>query len=258
MSKFVIFAALTTASMVLTDPLVLAAMLVACVALTLSAGVSRERLVSSLKPLALVMVLLFVFTAFTYDPSLARHDYARTTLLPIWEGGFLSIAVTTGGLLFGLSFVMKILTMMFASVYLIGTTPMEEILAALQKLGLPSAVGLIATVAFRFMPTMLDEVDTIKDAQRARGAGRATGEDKKSKQAVKGTIPLFVPMIVSSMRRSDTMAMSMVSRGFGYSKRRTQMAGVTFTAVDALVTVAVVLALVNLLYLRFTHQFGVL
>lgn len=253
---------LITIAMIVTEPLLLLGTLIVTVVMTLSSGIPRARLLSSLKPLALVMVLLFVFTAFTYDPAMARHDYAKTVLLPIWDGGLVNIQVTVGGLVFGAAFVLKILIMMFGSVYVIGSTPMEEILAGLRALRFPSAIGLMAMIVFRFMPTMLDEVDIIKDAQRARGAGAkaATDEDGRRRRGktVKGTIPLFVPMIVASMRRSDTLAMSMVSRGFGYTKHPTQLTTLTMSPVDVLLTILIVLALAALLVARFTLQFGVL
>jgi|GEM_PF-4672691 len=250
-------------AMVVTDPLILGVCLVATVAITLSSGIATERLVSSLKPLALIMVLLFVFTAFTYDPSHAAHDYARHVITHLATWGPVTIQLTSGGLIFGLVFIMKILLMMFGSVYVIGSTPMEEILAGLNKLGAPPALGLMSMIVFRFMPTMLDEVDAIKDAQRARGAGAklATADGattKRKTKAVQGTIPLFVPMIVSSMRKSDTLAMSMVSRGYGFVPRPTQLVELRVDKTDTAVTVLCIAAAVAVVWLRFGAQVGVL
>lgn len=260
-TKTVFLIVLITISMVSTEPFLLLGTLIVTLVVTLTSGIPTARLASSLKPLLLIMALLFLFTAFTYNPALAQHDYARHVIAQIWDAGLIQIQLSIGGIIFGFSFVMKILIMMFGSVYVIGSTPMEEILAGLRKIGLPSAVGLMAMIIFRFMPTMLDEVDTIKDAQRARGAGASVTDSdgrKRKTKAVKGTIPLFVPMIVSSMRRSDTLAMSMVSRGFGYTKHPTQMTTLTMSKLDVVLCAILILGLATLLIFRFTHQFGVL
>jgi energy-coupling factor transport system permease protein len=260
-AKTVFLIVLIVISMIATEPVLLLSTLAVTVIVTLTSGIPTARLLSSLKPLLLIIGLLFVFTAFTYDPSGTQHDYARHVIASIWDAGLVKIQLTTGGLVFGASFVMKILIMMFGSVYVIGSTPMEEILAGLRRLGFPSAVGLMAMIVFRFMPTMLDEVETIKDAQRARGAGAqldsGMGRKRKAK-AVQGTIPLFVPMIVSSMRRSDTLAMSMVSRGFGYAKHPTPMTTLTVSGTDAALSATLLVALVVVLIFRFTVNFGVL
>lgn len=261
--KVMFLVLLIVIAMVITDPILLGACLVATVAVTLTSGIATERLVGSLKPLALIMVLLFVFTAFTYDPTHAAHEYARQVIAHLATWGPVTIQLTVGGLVFGLVFIMKILLMMFGSVYVIGSTPMEEILAGLNKLGAPPALGLMSMIVFRFMPTMLDEVDAIKDAQRARGAGArlatADGSSGKRKtKAVQGTIPLFVPMIVSSMRRSDTLAMSMVSRGYGFVPRPTQLVELRVGKVDVVVTALCVAAVAAVIWLRFGAQLGVL
>lgn len=260
-TKVAFLVVLITISMVVTDPIVLAATCAVTLVVTLTSGIPRAKLIASLKPLALIMALLFVFTAFTYDPASAQHAYARVVIVEFAQWGPVTIQLTTGGLVFGACFVLKILIMMFGSVYVIGTSPMEEILAGLRAIRLPSAVGLMAMIVFRFMPTMLDEVDTIKDAQRARGAGGTIVADdgrKKKAKAVQGTIPLFVPMIVSSMRRSDTLAMSMVSRGFGYTKHPTQMTTLRVGGWDIVLIVVLTTVLAALLYARYAFQFGVL
>lgn len=261
-TKVVFLAVLIVLAMVMTEPIILVIALIFTIAATLTSGISVKRLVASLKPLSLIILLLFTFTAFTYDPSNASNEYARQQIAHIADLGPVTIQLTVGGIIFGFVFVLKILLMMFGSVYVVGSTSMEEILAGLNKLGAPAAIGLMSMIVFRFMPTMMDEVETIKEAQRARGAGarlatEGEGKGKRSK-AVQGTIPLFVPMIVSSMRRSDTLAMSMVSRGFGYVKHPTQLVDVKVTPVDVVLIAVLVLMLAVLLYARFAMGLGTL
>lgn len=241
--KFSLFVALTAIAMVAAEPIVLGALAVGALVLMLSTGLKAKVVLTALKPLAPVVILLFVFSALFYNASAARAAYAQVVLFPIVTTEYVSLAISTGGLLFALALVLKLFLMMAASIYLIGTTPMEQLLASLQAMRVPNAIGLMMSTAVRFIPTMTGEVATIKDAQRARGAGSSFQKKSRRGQAVQGTLPLFVPMIVSSMRRADTMAMSMVSRGYGFTKNRTVLTQLSVGPVD-FVFLAISIALV--------------
>ncbi len=220
-TRLVLFIVFVAFAMVFTDPITLSIILLVCIFLCVSAGMSLKQMLSTLKPLAVVFGFLFVFSAFTYSVENVRHDFARHIYFVLYESKFFTLSLSSGGMLFGLSFVLKMMVMMFASALLVFTSPMEEVLLFLEKIGFPYQIGLMLSIALRFIPTLSKEVVQIQEAQKARGAGFK--HKGGAKQAVKGTIPLFVPMIVSSIRRSDTMAMSMISRGYGFSKKRTQL-----------------------------------
>jgi energy-coupling factor transport system permease protein len=229
-ARLVLFGAFVAIAMIYTDPIALAVMLMVCIFLCLLAGMSLKQMLSTTKPLLTVFGFLFLFSSFTYSVNNVNHEYARHVYFTLYDSKFMTVALSSGGMLFGVSFVFKMMVMMFASALLVYTSPMEEILLFLEKIGFPYQIGLMMSIALRFIPTLSKEVAQIQEAQKARGAGfkRKGG----TKQAVKGTIPLFVPMIVSSIRRSDTMAMSMISRGYGFSKHRTQLATISMNVLD--------------------------
>src|SRR5690606_2132605 len=212
---------------------------------------------AAVKPLAPVIVLLFVFTTLFYEASGARQAHARVVYAELLTTDFITLTVSAGGLLFALGVVLKLFIIMIVSIYLISTTPMEQLLAGLQAIRVPNAIGLMMSTAIRFIPTMNTEVATIKDAQRARGAG-STRQPRGRRQAVQGTIPLFVPMIVTSMRRADTMAMSMVSRGYGFTKKRTILARLHVAGWDYAVLALAVIAIALFFLARATLGFGIL
>lgn len=255
--KLGIFVAVLVVGMVASDPIVLGGLLVLVIVVTFSTGLSPRSVLAAVKPLLPVIVLLFVFSALFYNPAGAQQEYARTVYVELMNTDFLTLVISSGGLLFGLGVVLKLLVIMMVSIFLIATTPMEQLLAGLQAIRVPNAIGLMLSTAIRFIPTMNTEVATIKDAQRARGAG-STRQPRGRRQAVQGTIPLFVPMIVTSMRRADTMAMSMVSRGYGFTKRRTILSRLHVGIWDYLVLALAVIALVLFFLCRATLGFGIL
>ena len=256
--KFAFFAALTAIAMVAAEPILLGGLLVGSVALMLATGLKAKVVLGAVKPLAPIVILLFAFSALFYDAGAARTEAARTVLVPILDTEFVDLTLSVGGLLFGLAFVFKLFLMMAVSVYFIGTTPMEQLLAALQVLRVPNAIGLMMSTAVRFIPTMTSEVATIKDAQRARGAGSSLQKKSRRGQAVQGTLPLFVPMIVTSMRRADTMAMSMVSRGYGFTKKRTLLTRLRVNGWDFVLIIACALIITAFFLLRATRGLGIL
>ena len=220
LGKLAIFLVVTVLAASATDPVVLWPALVLVLVLAFSTGLAPKTVLIAVKPLIPVVVLLFVFSALFYNPATARQEYANVVYARLLDTDFIDLTVSLGGILFGIGVVGKLVLIMAVSIYLISTTPMEQLLAGLQAVRVPNAIGLMMSTAIRFIPTMNAEVSTIKDAQRARGAG-SSKQEKGRGQAVQGIMPLFVPMIVTSMRRADTMAMSMVSRGYGFTKDRT-------------------------------------
>ena len=253
-TKLILFIVFIILSMVYSNPSILLIILIISIILCLIAGMSLPNLVSSLKPLLLIFILLFIFTSFTYDISNVRSELARRVFFTIYESRFLNIKLTSGGMLAGLAFVLKMAIMMFSSALFVFTTPMEEVLFFMEKIGLPYQLGLMMSIAMRFIPTLTNEVVQIQDAQKTRGAG--IKHESGTKQAVKGTIPLFVPMIVSAIRKSDTMAMSMISRGYGYENKRTQIVELRFNLHDALISLLIILVSMTLIYYHIRLGFG--
>ena len=90
---------------------------------------------------------------------------------------------------------------------------------------------MMMTIALRFIPTLMDETDKIMMAQKARGADFDNGG---LIQKAKSLIPLLVPLIVSSFRRADELAMAMESRAYRGGAGRTRMKQLKFSSNDLL------------------------
>ena len=101
------------------------------------------------------------------------------------------------------------------------TNAIERLLSPLKRLKVPvHELAMMMTIALRFIPTLIEETDKIMNAQKARGSELDTGSfgDK-----VRGLVPIFVPLFVSSFRRAEELATAMECRCYHGGEGRTRM-----------------------------------
>lgn len=91
----------------------------------------------------------------------------------------------------------------------------------LRRLHVPTEeLALMVTIALRFIPTLLAELETIMRAQRARGADFSHGGPLRRARAL---VPVLVPLFVLSFRRADELALAMEARCYVPGARRTRL-----------------------------------
>ena len=148
-----------------------------------------------------------------------------------WEGlrlaGFLS---------------MRLVVLILIGSVLTLTTPPVALTDALVWLGRPlrrlrvpsDELALMVTIALRFIPTLLVELDTIMRAQRARGADFSTGGPLRRARAL---VPVMVPLFVISFRRADELALAMEARCYTPGVARTRLHPLRARPADAVLLV---------------------
>ncbi|MDJ0269574.1 MAG: energy-coupling factor transporter transmembrane protein EcfT [Aigarchaeota archaeon] len=124
------------------------------------------------------------------------------------------------------------------SLFFLTTTP-EEITLTLTKLRIPYQYTFAFVSAIRFTPVLAEEMQSIMDAQRARGLELDKGGFL---QRIRKMIPVLVPLLVNVLRRSYELAEAMEVKCFGVSKNRTYLKELRPTGKDYAFT-AVVIAL---------------
>ena len=108
------------------------------------------------------------------------------------------------------------------------TTPSMALTDGLAWLGRPlrrlrvptDELALMVTIALRFIPTLLVELDTIMRAQRARGADFRRGG---LRERTRSLVPVLVPLFVLSFRRADELALAMEARCYQPGAVRTRL-----------------------------------
>lgn len=119
---------------------------------------------------------------------------------------------TTGGLFSALLLGLRIIATMLPMMLLFAITQMNDLCGALVKrLHIPYRYAFIVTTAFRFVPLFTSEFHDIEDAQKARGVEYDT---KNIVKKIGLVVPLFVPLLMSSLKKVDSGAISAEVRGF--------------------------------------------
>lgn len=155
---------------------------------------------------------------------------------------FSIITITVEGIKLSLFMSVRIILLVIGTSLLTLTTSpivltdaLEYVMKPLEKLKFPShQVAMMMTIALRFIPTILDEMDKIRKAQTARGADFESGN---LIERAKSLIPLLVPLFVNSLKRADELAIAMEARCYRGGAGRTRMNELKYNKRDYLIMI---------------------
>ena len=163
-----------------------------------------------------------------------------------------AIEVLGGGTLYesGVA-ALRMLGMTIIFIYLLGTVKLQDLTASMvRQLKVPYEYAFMFTAGLRFIPDFIEENRAVAEAQACRGLAVKGNFFKQ----VKRYMSIVRPLMLRSLGRSETMALSLELRGFGGSKR-TFMESVApkgkdyfFMVITFLITVAVIYARIKLGY----------
>lgn len=176
-----------------------------------------------------------------------------TTVLQLYyvnEGKILfevgPISVTQKGVYMALFITVRIFTLLLISSLLTYTTAPTDLTDAIEKLLSPLKVfkievhtfAMMMTIALRFIPTLVDEIDRIMSAQKARGADFESGNMLNK---VKALFPIFIPLFISAFKRAIELADAMSCRCYTGGAGRTRLRQMKFSYVDVICSIVTVL-----------------
>ena len=158
-------------------------------------------------------------------------------------------AITIEGLLKGAMLMARLaLMIMGMSILTYTTTPtniadgLEKAFSPLKKIKVPvHDISMMVSIAFRFIPILVEETDKIMKAQMARGADFDTGGIIKKAKAL---VPLIIPLIISSIKRAMDLAMAMEARCYKGGDGRTKMKPLIYKKYDKISYMVLILLLV--------------
>ncbi len=193
-TKLAIAVALVAATFLAGTYAMLAGLLALTFALAAYAGVAGRlaRLLRVLVPLACVMLVLQL--AFVRSGE------------PVWW------FVTSEGLVTGSKVCLRLLGVALPLVLMLMVTKLGDLAnACVDVLHVPYRYAFTFTTALRFVPVFSQEMGAIIEAQTARGVRYDT---RNPFRRLRLMLPLCVPLLVSSVGRTDDCALAAEQRGF--------------------------------------------
>lgn len=180
---------------------------------------------------------------------------------PIWS--FWVISISKEGIWRTATMLVRVVLLVIGTSLLTYTTSpimltdgLERLLSPLKKIKLPvHEFSLMMTIALRFIPTLIEEVDKISSAQKARGSDLETGN---LIQRAKALVPILVPLFVSSFRRADELAVAMECRCYRGGAGRTRLRQYRLHRRDAVAAAVSVSVLAAVILCNIFIRWGVL
>jgi len=183
-------------------------------------GLPLGYLIGGIRP---ILPILIVYTIFNflflgnYDPTGSPVLFRTPVALGPWEFAF---TVTDNSMRQTAQGVFRILDLILLSSLLTLTTPItalskaiESLLAPFRRFKVPGhEIAMIIAIAYRFMPTVAEELERLMKAQASRGADFGSPGPFRFVQRTRQLVPVTVPLFVSAFRRAEDLILAMESR----------------------------------------------
>lgn len=153
---------------------------------------------------------------------------------------FWKITITQKAVFTALFMMVRIICLIVSSSILTYTTSPTMLTDAIERLMSPLKIihvpvhnlAMMMTLALRFIPTLIEEIERITNAQKARGADLENG---KLMQRIKAMLPILIPLFVSAVSRAYELAYAMMCRCYKGGDGRTRMKNMKITFKDYVV-----------------------
>ncbi len=202
-----------------------------------------RQVLRSLRPLIVILLFTAVLNLF--------YTKSGNTL---WSWKFLTL--TDKGLFTAIFMAVRILALVAVSSLLTFTTTptdltdgIERLLSPLKIVKVPvHSLAMMMTLALRFIPTLIEEIDRIMSAQKARGADLESGGFIRRAKAL---LPILIPLFVSAFRRAYDLAYAMECRCYRGGEGRTRLRQMRFGVRDGVALVLFVCVLAGVAVLNY-------
>jgi len=154
------------------------------------------------------------------------------------------LSITDGGLREGPVFFFRLSVVVLASFVLIWTTHPRDLMVSLSNAGIPYRFAFAVFLTMRFLPLIQREVNTVKSAHAIRGHAARSGVVRRIKLWQR----YMFTVLVNGLRRAESTATAIDSRGFGAYPDRTYLKRVEFRPTDVLLVLVFVVVQAALVY----------
>jgi len=157
----------------------------------------------------------------------------------IWlKFGFIS--VYKEGVMKAIGLTSKLTAIVSALTMLTLITPVKDFTLALEKKGLNPKAAFILMLTLQTIPEMKKQADVIMDSQKARGIETEGNVFVRAK----ALIPIFIPLVLSSIANTEERAITLEARGFSVGEKRTILYDIKETKNDKIMKVILAIFIV--------------
>ena len=152
--------------------------------------------------------------------------------------GFITVYKT--GIITAVRLTSKIAALVSTITMLTLISKAKEFTVALEKKGLNPKAAFILLLSLQMIPEMKKQSDIIMDSQKARGVEMEGNVFVR----FKALIPIFIPMVLSSIISTEERAITLESRGFSIGEKRTILHDIEETKNDKIMKIMLAIFIV--------------
>ena len=157
----------------------------------------------------------------------------------VWlKFGFIS--VYKEGVMKAIGLTSKLTAIVSALTMLTLITPVKDFTLALEKKGLNPKAAFILMLTLQTIPEMKKQADVIMDSQKARGIETEGNVFVRAK----ALIPIFIPLVLSSIANTEERAITLEARGFSVGEKRTILYDIEETKNDKIMKIMLAIFIV--------------
>ena len=157
----------------------------------------------------------------------------------VWlKFGFIS--VYKEGVMKAIGLTSKLTAIVSALTMLTLINPVKDFTLALEKKGLNPKAAFILMLTLQTIPEMKKQADVIMDSQKARGIETEGNVFVRAK----ALIPIFIPLVLSSIANTEERAITLEARGFSVGEKRTILYDIEETKNDKIMKVILAIFIV--------------
>ncbi|WP_455041856.1 energy-coupling factor transporter transmembrane component T [Leptotrichia buccalis] len=157
----------------------------------------------------------------------------------VWmKFGFISIYKE--GVMKAVNLTSKLTAIVSALTMLTLITPVKTFTLALEKKGLNPKAAFILMLTLQMIPEMKKQANVIMDSQKARGVETEGNVFVRAK----ALIPVFIPLVLSSIANTEERAIMLEARGFSIGEKRTILYDIEETKNDKIMKIMLAIFIV--------------
>jgi energy-coupling factor transport system permease protein len=128
--------------------------------------------------------------------------------------------LTTGGLAETARLLLRFTGITVAFFLYFRTTEIDRFILALRSFRLPYSAALVVSLAFRFIPYMIELYGNIRSAHTLRRPAGASQQSRSPLRRLRRIFPTLVSVLIHAIKTIPGLAMALESRGFPAADRR--------------------------------------